>query len=595
LVTVTESIALPSSTTTAAPARLPQRLRGYASVPLLAVLAGVAGQIAIRLALYWSRSGPLIYPDEAGYLLGARWLAGGPDADLSGLTLYQGGYSLLLAPLYWVSQDPEVVYRLVMCVNAVIGAALFPLGGLALVRYGLRREQAFALAWAAAFLPATTIYGGLAMADAVLPVVVLAWLLLLDRFVRAGGLGPALAASALAAYAYSIHLRGAVMLLVHAGVLIFFAVRNGARRRTACIALAGSAAAGAAVAMFNQLVADALYPVGPRDLGSVLVERMTSLDGQVRALTGALGQLWAMMTGTWGLGALGLLALIGVVLRRSTGRDDRVMAGAVLATTVGIACASSAALPNEFRVGNFAYGRYASCVALVFALAGVAVLVRNRSVLRGLAATAVVVCGAGLWLIVYLGERLDTYEVYPWDVPEIGLLGGSYDVIRPLLISGVACALLVLLWGLSRWAAGALVIGLLTINLVLTWLPLTVWQVIEDLSPAPGLPGEHAGGVAVARPVPGVEHPESDVAHPVPELIYSRTAVQVWWTELERFDPDKGLPHPGICTAIVYWPAGVPAADTWPRHPPDWQYQRAGTLGALTWVVWYDPNCPTSR
>jgi hypothetical protein len=147
------------------------------------------------------------------------------------------------------------------------------------------------------------------------------------------------------------------------------------------------------------------------------------------------------------------------------------------------------------------------------------------------------------------------------------------------------------LWGLSRWAAGALAIGVLTINLVLTWLPLTVWQVIEDLSPAPRLPGTPAGGVAVARFVPGIDHPGSDVAHPVAELIYSRAALQVWWTELQRFDLEDGSPHPGVCKAVVFWPAGVMAADTWPRHPPGWRYQRAGTLGALMWVVWYDPGC----
>jgi hypothetical protein len=36
------------------------------------------------------------------------------------------------------------------------------------------------------------------------------------------------------------------------------------------------------------------------------------------------------------------------------------------------------------------------------------------------------------------------------------------------------------------------------------------------------------------------------------------------------------------------------AADTWPEHPAGWRYQRAGSLGLLWWVVWYDPNCPVT-
>jgi hypothetical protein len=39
-------------------------------------------------------------PDEEGYLLGARLLAGGAIGDFSGQRFYQPGYSLLISPAY---------------------------------------------------------------------------------------------------------------------------------------------------------------------------------------------------------------------------------------------------------------------------------------------------------------------------------------------------------------------------------------------------------------------------------------------------------------------------------------------------------------
>src|SRR3954471_15724325 len=100
--------------------RTPDRPRPSPSVrtrrpswPLL-VLAGWLAQVGIRLVLAGGQSVPAAFPDESGYLLAARWLAGGPGGDLSGSTFYQGGYPLLLSPAFWLSHDPQTCYRIVL-------------------------------------------------------------------------------------------------------------------------------------------------------------------------------------------------------------------------------------------------------------------------------------------------------------------------------------------------------------------------------------------------------------------------------------------------------------------------------------------------
>jgi hypothetical protein len=560
------------------------------------LVAGWAAQVCVRLLLAWGRDVPLIYPDEAGYLIAARGLTGGPGADLSGHSFYQGGYPLLIAVARLAGDDQGAVYRAVVGINAAVGALVFPLGYLVLLRFGLRRRQAVAVAWAAALLPAATLYGGQAMTDAVLPAVVLGWLVALDAFLRRGGQAPAVYASLAAAYAYATHLRGTVVLAVHVVVLAFVLVIGTARgpaRRAVAIGLGVGATVSGAAALLNAWLSRTLYPAGPRDHGGILADRLTSLDGQVRAITGAAGQLWTLMAGTWGLGALGIATVLIVLLRRATPVHDRIMAGALLATTVGIGYASSAALQDEQRVSNFAYARYASCVALAWALVGLGVLVRRLGPPRRMPFALLLLWATGLWLVLYLGDRLHTYQVNPWDFPDTAFLGGSYDELRPVAISAVACALLAVLWGLSRWGVVKLTVGLAGINLFLTWLPATGWASLEARSPDPPLPVT-SGGVVIERPVPGVDHPPIDLARPYPELVYARVAYKTWWTRPERFDPERGLPRPGVCAAVVDWPAGVLAADTWPEHPAGWRYQRAGSLGLLWWVAWYDPSCPVT-
>ncbi|WP_433478224.1 hypothetical protein ACQPZP_15015 [Spirillospora sp. CA-142024] len=541
--------------------------------------AGVLAQAVVRLWFAWARTAPAANPDETGYLVAARLLAGGPGADLSGNTFYQGGYPLLLTPAYWASHDPATVYTIVMVINAALGAALFPLGYAVARRFGLARRPALPLAFAAALLPATTFFGAFALADAVLPTLVLAWLLVLDRFARNGRAVDAVLASLVASSMAAVHTRGTVLLVVHAAVLTVMALRG---RLRAALAGGGAALAGyAAGAALNAHIRGELYPGGTRNLGGILESRLTTLPGQEWALSGAAGQIWYLIVSTWGLAGAGLVIVAVTLVRRRTPAADRIMAGALAAATCGIAYASSAALPDEHRVGNFAYGRYLTCLALVYALAGAAALLRaeGRTATRTAAASVLLSAGTGVWVSAYAGERLHTHTFIGFDFPEVMFLTDDRSALHlheaTLAASALFCGLL-LLSRLNRTAATA--IAMAGINLAA--LTFAMGPPSRRVRPEPPLPGPAAGKV-VADVSLGWE-------------VKTALMYPVWWTRIGSIDVRDGRPPaPGVCTVVVPRPEGTAPEATWPARPAGWR-PHAGRFWSIGWVSWHDPSCTAS-
>jgi hypothetical protein len=62
-------------------------------------------------------------------------------------------------------------------------------------------------------------------------------------------------------------------------------------------------------------------------------------------------------------------------------------------------------------------------------------------------------------------------------------------------------------------------------------------------------------------------------------------AYLVWWTSLEFFDPADGQAPPADATVVeVAWPAGQPAAASWPRAPAGWRITVTDPVDQ--WVAW---------
>ena len=563
-------------------AGVPALARHRAFWPALLV-AGWLAQVAVRLLLAAGQTAPVLIPDESGYLLGARVLSGGAAGDLSGRTFYQAGYSLLIAPAYWLSDDATTVYHLVLGLNALVGAALMPLAHVALRRFGVPRASAYVLAGAAALLPSVLYYTEFALSDAVLPVVVLGWLLLVHAWIGRGRPVPAAAASLVAAYAYAAHPRGLVVVAAHAGLLVLAALRLWAPRRDTALAGFTLVAGVLGAYALNGWVGARTYPSGVAPLGAWLVHRVTSLSGLGWTGAAAVGQLWYVIVATFGLAGVGLLALGALLADRGAPRESRVTAALALVTVAGVALATSAALPDEGTVANLAYGRYLTCVSPVLFLAGMVFLGRARRVwaTRAVLASAALAVAAAAVVRLHAGDRLSTGFFGPFDFPEICALTGDWDSLRLRAATAVALALLALVLLLSignrrglAVAAAVLVALSVTVAAVFTGRVSRYWTraVTGATSLAPA--GLRAGDRV------GISYADLPWRIWVSQAFQARNGIR----PVDRFGR---FPLPRDVTLVVApWDPGLPVRTSWPAAPAGWRPVLAnrGYLGA--WAAW---------
>jgi hypothetical protein len=551
--------------------------------PLL-LLGGWILQVCVRLLFAGHRTAPILIPDETGYLLGARLLAGGAAGNLSGWTFYQAGYPLLISPAYWFSDDPVTVYRLVVTINSLVGASLLPLAHIALRRLNLPRAQAYLLATVTALLPSLIFYSQFAMADAVLPVAVLGWLLLIHRWIAGGRPGYGVAASGVAAYCYCVHSRGTIIVLVHAGLLVAALWRRWASNRDTAVVAGTLVTASAAVWALNGWVRSRIYPGGVKPLGDFLSHRLNSVDGLGWTLGLATGKIWYLIVSTFGVAGVGLVAVGVLAVRRRTPVAMRATACVMLAVLTGIAIATSAAVPDEGAVANFVYGRYLGCLAPVLFMAGAAFAVRATrwAAVQVVLATAALALVTGGIVCLHAGDRLSRNFFTPLEFPEISFFTGSWDSLR--LWSATCTALLVpALAGVviaKGRRGGSLIVAGGFIAFALADMTVVANRVVRPL--------ERMLWSATSLAPAGLR------AHDRVAVNYPDLAWRIWVTQafqvrtgLVPIDRFRGatLP-PDVTLVVVPWDGLLPPEFSWPAAPEGWHPVSVRHTYTGDWVAW---------
>ncbi len=563
----------------------------------LLLAAGWLVQAGLRAWLSHAQAVPLANPDETGYLIAARLLAGGPGADLSGSTFYQGGYPLLITPVYWFTSNPVTVYHAVMMINAVISALVMPLGYLACRRLGLDRPAAYAVAMIAALVPAGFFYSQYAITDAIFPVITLAWLLAVHSWLTAaaGATGrraryaAAIGSALLAGYAYAVHSRGLVMLVCYVAVGALIAWRYHAARGSVAVAALTALLAVAAAWTLNHYLSSVLYPSGTRSLSGQLISTLGSLHGLIHVVEMAAGQVWRLTLDSWGLAGIGLIAAVAAIGRRDLRPDLRIMAGLSVAVTVLIAATAPAALPSDTSQ-TWASGRYLDGMIVTFFLLGAVVLLR-ASAARILAYAA---CATGLTVLaavivaIYAGTSLPTNGIgAAFNFAELAVLTQNWTQANMLLATAVALGLLGL-WAVAaitirRWRGAWLTRGLGVLGLGVAAVCLVALaQMTSHVSRA-------STSAEVAKTT---EMVTASGLRPGDQIAISSDlswelsipqAFAIWWTEPEFFNPASQAPPAGVSAVEVPW-TGQSARASWPHAPAGWRV--AASDASAGWVVW---------
>lgn len=565
------------------------RHRRAALLPV-AMVAGWLLHVALRIWLSTAHSVPMVAPDEEGYLLAGRVIAGGPGGELSSGTFYRGGYGLLFAPVYWFVHNPETVYRAVQVINALIGALIVPLGYVAARRLRLPRWPAWSASLVAGLLPTSVYYSQFALVDAIYPVLVLAWLLTVHGWLtaatRRAGYLYAGGAALLAVYARAVHSRGDVILLAFAVLIVVVAVRRRVPWRTLAAAVGTLAVALVLDHLLAAQISAVNYPGGARSLVDLLESRLTTGSGLLLVFAGAAGEIWRLCVDTWGIGAIGFAATLACGFGRGSRRDLRIMALLMIGVVLAVAAGSVGALPaNEHRVSDHANGRYVGCLSPTFFLLGVAALIRSRGrrpLVYRLLGGAAIAAGSAVVVRLYAGARLHTDTFYPFNLGEPSVLTQTWDRLNLPLTTVVAlgiatCCVAAVVVRPARPAAGITVMVLLAALSFTADVQITDRTVPSVAALSRGnlldLTGQHG-----ARPGDRVA-----VDRAVPWTVWLPQSYQVWWTRLELFGPHGPAPA-GADVVERPWAAGKPAHASWPSAPSSWRV--AVTDRADNWVLW---------
>jgi hypothetical protein len=569
----------------------------------LLLLAGWLVEAALRAWFSRMQVVPLANPDEPAYLEAARVLAGGVSGNFSGGTMYQGGYPLLIAPIYWFTSNSVTVYHAVMVLNALVGATLMPLAYLAGRRLGLGRRTAYGLGIVTAVLPAGLFYGEYALSDAIFPVVVLAWLLcthsLLSEPGRRRRYAAAVSSALLAGYALAVHPRGLVIAAGYAALLIFVLVRRFVPRAAVAVAGATFLVVVAAAELLNRYLAAAMYPEGARSLSGQALSRLTDYRGQLAVIEMAGGQLWRVTTDTWGIGTVGLVAAVAAIAARGIRRDLRIMAALTVLVTLAIVYIAPAALPSN--QAGWVSGRYMDCLSVVYFLVGAFVLLRARPrwMLRYAAAAVVVTADPTALVAGYAGFSLPTdgFSAFEFGEPSVlaqGWTGSTNIYIATAVAVGllalwIALALALRRWaGLARWAGpsyrwlgwrSAVLIPVAAMNLF------SVAQMTTSISQA-GTADQAAsslGFVTRSGLQPGDQVGVDNGMFPN-WVAWIPQTYEVWWTRLQFFNGATSPPPAGVNVVEVYWPPGQSAQASWPDAPAGWHV--AASDRTYSWVAW---------
>ncbi len=548
--------------------------------------AGLVLQVGWRLALVDGRVGPLALPDEAGYLLDARVLSHGLPADMSGWPLYRGGYPLLVTPVYWLTRDPRSIYRGVLVVNAVLNAGVFPLTYLFARRVSrVSRSVAFPLAFAVALLPGVVFYSEWALSDAVLPVVVMGWLLCVGLWLQEDGRSRSrsgFAAAVLAAYSDAVHARGAVFVAVFAALLLVAYWRRWDERRRIAQIAGIFVVAVVAVMWFNSWTASQNWPRGAFDLSNGLVVHLASWHGLGRTALVSLGELWALSVSTLGFGIVAVVAPWRRRAWRDAGSRPLVVVPTVAAlAAIGVAVAAAGAGVEEHRVGNWAEPRFVGCLAPVLIVCGVAALARcdRRSAAR-LATTsaAVFVAAAGI-VGTAAHHQLHSYYFVQFDFPETSPLTRSWSSLHlgqaTLVVFALFALCVVAILSAARWRW---VVVTLVFAAVGSYSGVANKHHITDPWQRQVYP--HDGTFLDAAGV----RPGTPVA--VQECCWG-TAPEVqwesWWGAVSFVRVDRAHPPAGFDVVVVA--SKPPTRVTWPG------WRRAVTTGEW-WTVWTHGTTP---
>lgn len=418
--------------------------------PLVIIVVGVV--VASGVAR------PLIYADEAGYLLNARHLAGLGEPSGTG---YFSGYSYFLAPVQLVADTYPAIARGTQLVNLVLAVASYFLLVHLLERLvpSARKATVRGVALLTMLYPFYSVMVGLALAENLLVPAFLGVTALVERAARLRTTSALLMAGVAAGAIVAVHPR-AVVVPIGMGLVVAHGVVRRLVRFGEALRLGAGVAAGGAIAA-GALAATSSLPLGNASAGNSqtgFLGRFDSFDAVRDALVALSGQAFYAVAATFGLVAVGFAVLAGLARgpRSSiaSSADDLRWVARFVVTAVALGAVLSAMFMAGGTGDKLIYGRYNEAFLALPLAVGVLTVARVTAWRPwGIAATGSVVVAAILARIVIDPSQLAT-RYNRSNIVAVLPVVDSFGGIRIWIIAGISAALAAVLVGVA-WLAGA--------------------------------------------------------------------------------------------------------------------------------------------
>ncbi len=344
------------------------------------VLPFVAAVIVFFLNI--TVTGPMIQADEGSYLANAAALAGYQNDFASS---YHSGYSIFIAPAFWVADTPQSIWTAIKAINAILFAVIVIC--LWLISKYLSPTSSsrnrFAAVALVSLYPMWVIMVGYSFAQiAFVPVFLLMFLAYL-RSIR-GGVGSWIILGVVSGFLYWIH---PTAVMSEIAVIVGAAYVAWNRRSYApfasllltIITMVFIYRYGITPWLHQQMTISGVQPSLHYPEISSLLTPLLSLDSIKEVIARTAGQFFYLSVGTVGLIWVGLFTLTTHAVRVSSLADDtialmhRSVAVFVLISLVGsvaLPVLMFSSVPEAQRLDHWMYGRYVEGVISPILLAG---------------------------------------------------------------------------------------------------------------------------------------------------------------------------------------------------------------------------------
>ena len=279
------------------------------------ILAAISVAVAATMHVVMASTAktPSFPYDELSLFQYARNLSGTVDALPVGGAGYFPAWAFMLAPIWWITNDPLTFYRIAIWFGVVLAlATIWPLA-LLVRRFGINTEQSIMVASLVMAMPSRSVQAAYALSEKLLFLVVVCAALAACRLWERMSPGRIATFAVLVAAAQFTHVRAAVVVIVS---MIWLATMIPRRRRTAIVALIGTGVlAGAAYGgamLLNEAFLDEHFKQGS-NLGDNLIFFFTRPDAWLRVF---VSQLWAQCVASLGIIVIGGFALVAAAVLR---------------------------------------------------------------------------------------------------------------------------------------------------------------------------------------------------------------------------------------------------------------------------------------